>query len=156
VLALPHGNTTFCSTSVKPFYIGNIEVITNDPEPKPVPEPNSKAKGNTGMISPAIPAIPPKHGRECPCKIPDIMVFLQDNRLYKDSCQVKVTGLLEKGIFEVTPRSQVPKEVCIFNSRFVNEIKNKGTERELKKSRLVIQAYNNSKKHMVLTQLPTI
>jgi hypothetical protein len=108
------------------------------------------------MISPAVPAIPPKRGRGRPCKNPDFTVFLQDNDLYENSRQVKVAGLLEKGIFEVTPRSQVPKEVRIFNSRFVNEIKNKGTEREFKKSRLVVQAYNNGEKYMVLIQSPTI
>jgi hypothetical protein len=50
----------------------------------------------------------------------------------------------------------VPEGVRIFNSRFVDEIKNKGTEKEYKKSRLVVQAYNNSEKYMVLTQSPTI
>jgi hypothetical protein len=67
---------TFCLTSVKPFYIGDIKVITNSPEPKPVSELYSKAKGNTGMISLTIPAILLKHGRECPYKNPDIIVFL--------------------------------------------------------------------------------
>jgi hypothetical protein len=76
MLALLHNNTTFYSTSIKPFYIGDIKVITNNPEPKPVPEPNNKAKGNTGIISPAIPAILLKHDRGCPCKTPDITVFL--------------------------------------------------------------------------------
>jgi hypothetical protein len=46
--------------------------------------------------------------------------------------------------------------VHIFNSRFVDEIKNKGTEKEYKKLRLVVQAYNNSEKHIVLTQSLTI
>ena len=151
MLALPRGNTTFRSISVKPFYVGDIKVITNDPEPEPVPEPNGEAKGNTGIIPPTIPAVSPKRGRGRPRKTPDITVFLQDNELYEDSRQVKVAGLLKKGIFEITPRSQVLKEVRIFNSRFVNEIKNKGTERELKKSRLVVQAYNNGEKYIVLT-----
>ena len=48
------------------------------------------------------------------------------------------------------------KGARIFNSRFVNEIKNKGTDKELQKSRLVIQAYNDDEKHVVLTQSPTI
>jgi hypothetical protein len=76
VLALLCSNTTFRLTSIKPFYVGDIKVITNNPEPEPVPEPNSKAKGNTGMISLAIPAISLKHGRGRSCKTPDIMVFL--------------------------------------------------------------------------------
>ena len=44
----------------------------------------------------------------------------------------------------------MPEGVHIFNSRFVNEIKNKGTEKELRKSRLVIQAYNNESKYIIL------
>jgi hypothetical protein len=87
ILALPCSNTTFRSTSVKPFYIGDIKVITDDPEPEPEPvtEPYNKAEGNTGIIPPAIPAIPLKRGRRRPYKNPDITVFLQDNDLYKDS-----------------------------------------------------------------------
>jgi hypothetical protein len=76
VLALLHGNTTFYLTSVKPFYIGNIKVIINNPEPKPVPEPNSKAKNNTGMIPPTISTISLKYGREYSYKTLDIIVFL--------------------------------------------------------------------------------
>jgi hypothetical protein len=76
MLALLYSNTTFCLTSVKPFYIGNIKVITNNPEPEPIPESNSKAKGNTGIIPPAIPTISLKRGRGRSRKIPDIMVLL--------------------------------------------------------------------------------
>jgi hypothetical protein len=108
-----------------------------------------------GMIPPAIPL---KRGRGWPRKYPDVTVFLQDddNSLYNDSRQAEVASLLEKGVFEVSSRSQVLEGVRIFNSRFVDEIKNKGTEKEHKKSRLVVQAYNNGEKHMVLTQSPTI
>jgi hypothetical protein len=76
MLALLYSNIIFYLISVKPFYIGNIKVITNNPEPKPVPEPNSKAKGNIGIIPLAIPAISLKHGRGYSYKIPDIIVFL--------------------------------------------------------------------------------
>jgi hypothetical protein len=87
VLALLCGNTTFRSTSIKPFYVGDIEVITDDPEPEPEPvtEPYGKAEGDAGMIPPAVPAVLPKCGRGCPRKNPDVTVFLQDNDLYKDS-----------------------------------------------------------------------
>jgi hypothetical protein len=43
--------------------------------------------------------------------------------------------------------------VCIFNSRFVDEVKNKGTTKEFIKSRLVVQAYNDDEKRLVLMQL---
>jgi hypothetical protein len=44
----------------------------------------------------------------------------------------------------------------IFNSRLVNEIKGKTTATPFEKSRLVIQAYNDEGKDMILTQSPTI
>jgi hypothetical protein len=76
VLALLRGNTTFRLISIKPFYIGDIKVITNNPKPKPIPEPNNKAKGNTGIIPLTIPAILLKYSKERSYKTPDITVFL--------------------------------------------------------------------------------
>jgi len=50
----------------------------------------------------------------------------------------------------------VPQGVYIFNLRFINEIKHPGTNKAFKKLRLVIQAYNNQGKGLVLIQSPTI
>ena len=50
----------------------------------------------------------------------------------------------------------VPKGIRVFNSRFVDEVKNSGIDKAFEKSRLVIQAYNDLEKSAVLTQLPTI
>jgi hypothetical protein len=102
------------------------------------------------------PIVPPKRGRGRPRKNADVTVLLQDDVQYEDSRQTEIAGLLEKGVFAVTSRTDVPEGVRIFNSRFVDEIKNKGTEKELRKSRLVVQAYNDESKHIVLTQSPTI
>jgi hypothetical protein len=52
--------------------------------------------------------------------------------------------------------TDIPQGVRLFNSRFVDEIKNKGTDKAFEKSRLVVQAYNDSEKELVLTQSPTI
>jgi len=43
------------------------------------------------------------------------------------------------------------KGVRLFNLRFINEIKNKGTDKVFKKSRLNIQAYNDLEKELVFT-----
>jgi hypothetical protein len=58
ILALPHGNTTFRLTSIKPYFT-NIEVepAGEESSAKPVP-------------------LPVKRGRGRPCKNPDITVFL--------------------------------------------------------------------------------
>jgi len=45
----------------------------------------------------------------------------------------------------------MPKGVRLFNSRFVDKIKNKETNKAFEKSRLIVQAYNNFKKELVLT-----
>jgi hypothetical protein len=97
-----------------------------------------------------------KRGRGRPRKYADVTLFLQDNVDYEASRQAKITGLLEKGVFIVTTRADVPDGVRIFNSRFMDEVKYKDSKNKLKKSRLVVQAYNDDSKHIVLTQSPTI
>ncbi|KAI9044044.1 uncharacterized protein KD926_001866 [Aspergillus affinis] len=88
-------------------------------------------------------------------------VFLQTGsdpgiQLYHVSRQKEVNGLLEKGVFEFLKSEDILPGTRLFNSRFVDEIKNKGTERAFEKSRLVIQAYNDQGKDLILTQSPTI
>jgi hypothetical protein len=74
VLALPHSNTTFRLTSVKPFYIGDIKVSSKGP--KDNSEYYSNSEGNIGIIPPTIPPIPLKYNRGRPYKNPNIIVFL--------------------------------------------------------------------------------
>jgi hypothetical protein len=50
----------------------------------------------------------------------------------------------------------VPHSNRIFKSRIVREIKGKATPTPFEKSRLVIQAYNDHGKEVILTQSPTI
>jgi hypothetical protein len=63
---------------------------------------------------------------------------------------------LEKGVFELVNLSDIPKGLQIFNSRFVDEIKHPGTDQAYEKSRLVVQAYNDRGKDLILMQSPTI
>jgi hypothetical protein len=53
-------------------------------------------------------------------------------------------------VFKVVKVSEVPEEVRIFNSRFVDEIKLKDDVLFMK-SRLVVQAYNDNEKKLILT-----
>jgi hypothetical protein len=46
--------------------------------------------------------------------------------------------------------NNVLKGVRIFNFKFVDKVKNKGTKRAFTKLRLVIQAYNDDKKRLIL------
>jgi hypothetical protein len=73
-----------------------------------------------------------------------------------DSQRKEINRLLKKGVFTVVTDSDVLQGVRIFNLRFINEIKHPSTNKAFKKSRLVIQAYNNQGKDLVLTQSPII
>ncbi|KAI1003495.1 hypothetical protein K3495_g4719, partial [Podosphaera aphanis] len=75
---------------------------------------------------------------------------------FKNSRKKEITGLLEKGVFQLTNPDDINPDIKIFNSRFVDEIKHKGTSKVFEKSRLVVQAYNDKEKDLVLTQSPTI
>ena len=68
------------------------------------------------------------------------------------SKQKEVLKLIEKEVFQLTDFSEIPMGIRIFNFRFVNEIKHQSIEKKLKKSRLMMQAYNDFNKMSVLTQ----
>ena len=88
----------------------------------------------------------------------DTTTYLQNdgNTQFSALRQKEVIGLLKKGVFKIIKLYNILKGVRLFNLRFVNKIKNKGTNKAFKKLRLIIQAYNDLEKELVLTQLPTI
>ena len=92
--------------------------------------------------------------------IADISIFIQDNALalppFTASRRKELNGLLKNGIFEVVDIEDIPYSIRIFNSRFIDEIKNPRTDKAFEKSRLVVQAYQDIEKNIVLTQSPTI
>jgi len=57
---------------------------------------------------------------------------------FTESRRKEINSLLKKGIFKFINTADVLKGVRIFNFRFVNEIKNAGTDKAFKKSRLVV------------------
>jgi hypothetical protein len=89
VLALLHSNTTFYLTSIKLFYIIDIKVSSKGPKNNPKyyikSEGNSKGDDSISIIPLTILAIILKYNRGRPYKNPNIIVFLLDNNLYKDS-----------------------------------------------------------------------
>jgi len=149
---LPHKSTSFRLTTVKPFLrTENEEEGPAEPSERPVEQPTEP----TEQLQPVEP-IHRKRGR--PRKLPlatkvntaDITVFVQDTTPFTDSRQSEVNGLLEKGIFEVVSSANLPRGVRIFNSRFVDKIKHPGTSNAFEKSRLVVQAYNDQGKDLIL------
>jgi hypothetical protein len=94
----------------------------------------------------------------------DITVFLQDEDdssfvfalisilTFAESRRKEINDLLKRQVFEIITISEVLKNVRIFNSRFVDEIKHSDISQAYKKFRLMIQAYNDHEKILVLTQ----
>ena len=144
---LPSGPTNFRSTVVKPYY-----------------EEGESTEGNTGeeqvQEQEEEQELPVQRPRRNPLPLPyrqtaDISIYIATPS-YVDSRTKEINGLLEKGVFEIVDISTVPEGTCVFNSRFVDEIKNKGTDQAFEKSHLVVQAYNNQENELVLIQSPTI
>lgn len=75
---------------------------------------------------------------------------------YTASKQKKIVGLFEKIVFKVVTINSIRSNVQIFNFRFIDKIKNLDIDKVYKKSQLIIQAYKNKEKDLILTQSPTI
>lgn len=57
---------------------------------------------------------------------------------YTVSKKKKIIGLLEKDVFKIVITKDICSNIQIFNSRFVNKIKNPSIDKAYEKSRLVI------------------
>ena len=68
----------------------------------------------------------------------------------------EINDFFEKNCFEVVSTANLLCEIRIFNSRFVDEIKNINIANAYEKSRLMMQAYNDEKKIEMLIQTFTI
>ncbi|TAQ87858.1 hypothetical protein B7494_g3834 [Chlorociboria aeruginascens] len=182
---MPSEPTDFRSTVVKPFLQDKEDsqsptapslaapLSTNAPaEGSPTRDPAAES------VKPTV-SLPRRRGRPRNNTVPalpaDISIYLEDDLTllpespsksptespltkgqYFASRQKELNELLEKGVFKLVPLDDVPLGTRIFNSRFVDEVKHAGTSSAFEKSRLVIQAYNNDGKKLVLTQSPII
>lgn len=61
-----------------------------------------------------------------------------------------IVELLEKNIFKVITFEKIPIDAQLFNSQFINKIKNLGIKKVFEKSYLLKQAYNNKNKNLIL------
>ena len=57
---------------------------------------------------------------------------------YTASRQRETAKILKKGVFKVVISANIPNNIQIFNSHFVDEIKHAGIDKAYKKSRLII------------------
>ena len=183
MVELLNGPTDFRSTTIKPYYEAApknpVNTETPNPEigatPEPVNKPEKQKENPKDDPETAqnLPRRNPERTRRTPerfrCNVADISIFLQGyvntpeqtsdttpKPKFEESRQKEIDGLLEKGVFELVNLSDVPKGLRIFNSRFVDKIKHPGTDQAYEKSRLVVQAYNDRGKDLILMQSPTI
>jgi hypothetical protein len=76
--------------------------------------------------------------------------------IFENSRRKEINDLLERRVFELTTIENVSRDVRIFNFRFVDEIKHSSTSDAYEKFRLVVQAYDDQGKTLILTQSSTI
>jgi hypothetical protein len=142
---MPNGIKKFRTTSVKPYHQDNTQEIEEESEEEPTENARSQTRSQN-KIQVVVPNTRP-----------DITVNMTEGEpTYVESRQKEINGLLEMGVFEIINVNDVPPGTRIFGSRFVDEVKNIGTEKAFEKSRLVIKAFNDNGKNQVLTQSPTI
>jgi hypothetical protein len=180
---LPSGPTNFRSTVVKPYHRddapeedtseedNDAEVLLPDPAPDSTPASTTTLPPSRRIPTVVIPTPrpqrerrPPRHYGDTLVQDDDVVLYLIEDKVYiglkstpfTESRQKEIRGLLEREVFEVVLPNQVPAGVRIFNARFVDEVKNAGTDKAFEKSRLVVQAYNDEDKLLVLTESPTI
>lgn len=183
IIELSSGPTKFRSTSVKPYFddgtsdpAGDDQTSPDDDDPGQGPSSNEVIPGQANPIGPIGPSAPSiKRGRGRPRKhsvnvnLCFIMknlgntdeLFLAENdhsqpSQYTASRQKEINRLLKKNVFKIISHEDVLEDTRIFNSRSVDEIKHPGTDMAYEKSRLMVQAYNDFNKDLVLTQSPTI
>ncbi|KAI0996514.1 hypothetical protein K3495_g11667 [Podosphaera aphanis] len=130
--------------------------ITHDPPPHDH-QPALTDFSNHDSSTSNVPRQNPSRNRRLPGRynIPDIELYIFEPN-FKTSRLVELNGLLEREVFKILSRHNVPTNTRIFGSRFVDQIKNEGTKKAFEKSRLVVQAYNDADKKNILTQAPTI
>lgn len=177
---MPNGQTNFRSTSVKPLHKEsdscNEEVMkSTQSEPTTNSEMNRRnpdrerrkpAKYRDIFLTAFINQIPvlttfftskEMQDQELVEKLRSKGVITTKGEPFQASREKEIRGLIEKGVFKFTPfYADQMKGLRLFKSRFVDEIKGKGTKQPYEKSRLVVQAYNDEGKHDILTQSPTI
>ncbi|KAI1008166.1 hypothetical protein K3495_g77 [Podosphaera aphanis] len=142
-----HGPTNFRTTCVKRY--------DNPNAPQVIAPVNNNTAPQLDAI--AVPRRQPARNAGLPLRYRE-NIFM-NNELqpdFIDSRQKELNGLLDRGVFGFININDIPLNARIFNSRFVDRIKNEGKANAIKKSRLVVQAYKDDNKKSVLTYSPTI
>lgn len=182
-IQMPDGPKNFRSTTVKPYYTdhtagtdaddlnatqhGDDDEYTPDNSPDieitVTPPPKKRGRGrpkgskNKRQLAEQFLTAKEKSDLELSRKLRRSGVITDPGLPFEASDKKEIDSLLARGVFafEQFDHSKHGR-VRIFKSRIVREIKGKATATPFEKSRLVIQAYNDYGKEVILTQSPTI
>ena len=148
---MPHGSANFQTTSVKPY------LQQKDDEFDPANNNNDENNENHDNLANDNdePRRNPVRDRRLPSRYEQFTSTTPPPN-FEASRRKELDGLMERGVFKVVAKKDIPTGTRIFGSRFVDQVKNKGTVNAYEKSRLVVQAYNDDGKRFILTQAPTI
>ncbi|KHJ30932.1 hypothetical protein EV44_g3972 [Erysiphe necator] len=136
---LSSGLTSFRSNSVKPYYTelannenlplydNNSDKFNNDTNVNDDNTPKSQHSNNHENNNRVLRQSTRKQQPTWKLRDADISILLQSPS-FSESRAKEINGLLEKGVFEIIDIVSVPKGVRIYNSRFVDEVKNVGTD----------------------------
>jgi hypothetical protein len=172
-----NGPTTFRSTVVKPYY--RPDHLWSDPDAPQTPQaPHAPHEPPAAEIAVPPAAQPRKRGRppgsknkrkahayitkkeednlELAIKLRNDGVITTPGAPFEASDDKEISDLVGQGVFKFEQyNSRLHGGIRIFKSRLVRKIKGK-TSKPYKKSRLVIQGYQDQGKEAILTQSPTI
>ncbi|EED17254.1 hypothetical protein TSTA_023080 [Talaromyces stipitatus ATCC 10500] len=135
---------------------GLYKLISIDGEMCTVELPNGLTKFRLTVVKPYYKDDDLEHKDDEQLAPEEAPPILTGDGQFDKSRRKEVTGLLERGIFIAVNREDILLDARIYGFRFVNEVKNKGTDKAFEKSWLVVQAYSDKDKEFVLTQLLTI
>ena len=172
---MPYSTTNFRSTVVRPFY--KEKTVRDSTDSLLTPANDVPYEGQFRKTRPIveIPVFRPKgeatravhtttvfltkkeqSDLELSMKLRKAGIITTPRRPFELSQKQEIDGLIARDVFEFVLYDPKAHTRRIFNSRLVNEVKGKTTDHPYEKSRLVIQAYNDEGKGVILTQSPTI
>ncbi|KAI0991017.1 hypothetical protein K3495_g17170, partial [Podosphaera aphanis] len=122
---MPHGPSNFRTTCIKHY---NDQNTQQNEIPNQNLEPQTE---NTAIRR------QPARNAGLPARYRDNIFMNNDVRPnFVDSRRKELDGLLNRGVFAFINVNEIPPKARIFNSRFVDRVKNEGTANAMEKSRL--------------------
>jgi len=175
---MPYGSTNFRTTVVKPYHRDETTDVSQAAPPDVTDRDNDSDYNPTADVTVKRGRGRPKGSKNKPKATPAATdrptteTFLsakeeQDHKLsltlrqqgkittpgepFEASDKAEIDTLIDNNVFRFEQYDSNVHRAQIFKSRLVREVKGKETDTPYKKSRLIIQGYNNNSKGIILT-----